>query len=121
MAYMYNPHGTGWLKIDEEGMGNGLWIKTSQHGITLPYEEIPELIAELQKYLPGNEQPFTPYDYEHVTTNATEFDSDFVMTTDCYQVWLKTLRGGVNGFGATLQDAVIDLLRRQENVRFGNG
>jgi hypothetical protein len=43
--------GLGWLKANPSALGSGLWVKTSEHGVILPKDEIPNLISALQDYM----------------------------------------------------------------------
>jgi len=44
------PHGGGWLRANPSVIGTGLWVKTTEHGVVLPDDEIPALVEFLQKY-----------------------------------------------------------------------
>lgn len=43
--------GRGWLKANPSVIDGGLWMKTSDHGVILPDDEIPNLISALQNYM----------------------------------------------------------------------
>jgi hypothetical protein len=43
--------GLGWLKASPSAIGAGLWVKTSDHGIILDDDEIPNLVAFLQAHM----------------------------------------------------------------------
>ena len=52
MDYRYiAPHGAGWLKANPSVMDGGLWVKTTEHGVILPDDEIPALVSALQNYM----------------------------------------------------------------------